>query len=364
MDFKGKDIEEWFLARGKGKKELKFFPHKENYILRYEYLSDQFYTKIHPFVMQGAAYKDGTFLNDHGKEHIKTVIQRSTELVQAKDCSLTEYETYILLMAIHVHDVGNILGRNGHEFTASDVLRDYAGHAGQDRIEWDCIFDIAEAHGGDPKDKITNLVDEKILNFYVRKKLIASILKFADELSDDRTRSNRFLLTTIDANTGNPILPKESLLFHKFSYCLHTVDIDLLAKRICLKFDVEEDDLTKTFKKPIKGIANKFSNQYLINEIYERTFKTHIERIYCLKFTRGIIDIESIVVDIAITLNSKDERNRRIKKNIHYILGETGYPLLSDDDFFKMLPKLNDYTGKKIKEQINHNSLTDVSTGD
>ncbi|GAB6013395.1 HD domain-containing protein [Viscerimonas tarda] len=353
MDLKGKDLEEWFLSQ-KGKATLKNFPHKENYVLRYEYLSEQFYTKIHPFVMQGAAYKDGVFLNDHGKEHIKTVIQRSSELVCTKECCLTHYEVYILLMAIHVHDVGNILGRNGHEFSSTTVLRDYAEQAGQDRIEWDCIFDIAEAHGGEPKDKISNLVDEKILNCNVRKQLLASILKFADELSDDRSRANRFMLTTIDSNTKKPILPEEGLLFHKYSYCLHTVDIDLSSKCINLKFDIEEDDLKRKYKKPKKGEEGKFLEQYLIQEIFERTYKSHLERIYCSRFMRTYINLNVLVINIEITLNKRDARNKRIKKSIRYILGEVGYPQSDHDDIFKLCPELKDYTGEKIVEFINN----------
>jgi hypothetical protein len=238
MDLKGKNLEEWFLSQKKVRKILNNFPHGENYVLRYEYLSDQFYTKIHPFVMQGAAFADREFLNEHGKPHIETVIQRSSDLVSTNGCTLSLYEAYILLMAIHVHDIGNILRRENHEFSASIVLHDYANHAGQDRIEWDCIFDIAEAHGGKPKDKISDLIDEKILNHHIRKKLLASILKFADELSDDRARANRFLLTTTNTSTNRPMIPEKSELFHKYSYCLHTVDVELEAKRVNYKFDM------------------------------------------------------------------------------------------------------------------------------
>ena len=362
MDLKGKDLEEWFVSRGK--KCHRNFPHNEDYISRYKNLTDQFNKRIHPFVMQGAAYSDGVFLNDHGPEHIKTVIRRVSELINTEKCLLSEYEVYILLMSIHIHDMGNILGRNNHEINSQVILQDYSQHAGQDRIEWDCIFEIAEAHGGEPKDKISDLIDEKILQKTVRKKLLASLLKFADELSDDRTRANRFLLTTKEQSLQSSLLPEESQLFHMFSYCLHTVDIDLQGKRILLKFDVEEKYLTKTFKKRKKTKKKTYFEQYLINEIYERTYKTHLERIYCSRFFREHVNLETLVVDIEITLEQIDARRKNVKNHIHYVLGETGYPQSKYKDFFKMLPELTDYTGEKIKEQINLNSLTDVSTGD
>ena len=57
-----------------------------------------------------AEYKDG-FLTDHGPEHVKTVARRAADLLHYPEPTfpqLTPYEVYLLLLAIHFHDVGNL----------------------------------------------------------------------------------------------------------------------------------------------------------------------------------------------------------------------------------------------------------------
>jgi hypothetical protein len=299
MDFKGrKTIEEYFTSLDGS--DASFFPHGLNYVHRYNYASQEINAWINRFVVRGAIITDGGYLNDHGPDHIKKVILRVSQLLGSPTITLSEYETYLLLMAIHIHDCGNILGRTGHEINAVIVINKLGVNAGQDRIEWDTIFEIAEAHGGEPKDKIRELVDEKILDFQVRKRILAALLKFGDELADDRTRASKFQL-------GEGLLPKEAEVYHKFSYCLHSVDIDIHARQIKLSFDVEENDLVRTYLKEGKGTAEQI---HLVSEIYSRTFKTHLERIYCMRFLRGKVDIEKIRVHIQIILNEKDSRNK------------------------------------------------------
>lgn len=347
------NLEQWFLSLKK--KDLDKFPSKDDYIIRYSFLSEEFYKKIDSYVVLSANSRDNMFLNDHGKEHIKKVIQKASELLISQRCDLEPYEAYILLMAIHIHDIGNILGREGHEYNSIEVISEYKEIAGMDRLEWDCIFEVAEAHGGNPKDKISELVDEKILDLNIRKRLLASILKFADELADDRSRSARFLLQKKNGE-GFSLIPEQSEIFHKYSYCLHTVDIDLANKSVMLKFDIEEDDLLRTFKKPKDG---GFIETYLLDEIYQRTYKTHLERTYCSRFFRDYISVDIIQVRITITLKEKDERNKYKKIHIDYDLGEIGYPQL--DTVMAVCPGLVEYTGEYVKECLTKNVMKDVT---
>src|ERR1039457_2256022 len=110
MDLRGKNLVDWLRKQPSDK-----FPGCKSYIHRYDSVEEFLTREVHPLVATGAALVDGIFLNDHGPGHITTVIQRATELVAAKACALSPYEVYLLLAAIQVHDVGNILGRKGHE---------------------------------------------------------------------------------------------------------------------------------------------------------------------------------------------------------------------------------------------------------
>lgn len=355
MDLNGKTLEQWFLTL-----EMKdnIFPYDLSYPKDYDGIATKLNKWVHPYVNTGAMIEDGGCLTDHGPDHIKKVILRASELVQNSNCELTEYEVFILLMAIHIHDIGNILGRDDHEFNSLGVMKKAGLDAGRDRIEWDTIFEIAEAHGGKPKDKISNLDPEKILDKYVRKRLLAAILKFADELADDRTRANRFALFAEK-------LPKESVIYHKYAYSLHSVDINHKAGQVSLSFDIEEDDVNKTFLKKVKDVdTGKWidTEQYLIDEIYERTLKTHLERTYCMRFMRSDIEITMVRVAIRITLNEEDPRdNKRKKRNITYDLGERGYPTIHPHEITTLCPQLEEYSGEKVLEKITHKNLENVT---
>lgn len=354
MNLEGhKTIEDYFKSINELSKHI--FPHDDRYVTRYNYLSNQLNLWIHPFVVKGGMSIDGGYLNDHGPDHILKVIFRATQLINKSEIILSEYEIYMLLTAIHIHDVGNIIGRQGHEINSLEIINKFGTAAGHDRIEWDCIFEIAEAHGGNPKDKISDLTTEQILDFPVRKRLLAAILKLADELAEDRTRASRFQLE-------NDMIPELAELYHKYSFCLHSTHIDLSARQINLSFDVEENDLCKTFKKTIKEDGRDVIKEvYLIDEIYERTYKTHLERMYCMRFTRPHLEIDKIRVDIQITTNIKDTRNRSIKKHITYDIGEVGYPSISFDGIFSICPKLKEFKGDVLCQLSHSHTLTDVT---
>lgn len=331
------------------------FPRGEDYVARYKDLSNLLYTKIHPFVEKGATIIDGGCLNNHGKEHIKSVISWASKLIRNMKSydrypNLSAYEIYILLMVIHIHDVGNILGRNGHELNASKVVSEEGIDKRHDRIEWECIFDIAESHGGKEKDKISKLINDPILGFPVRRQLLAAILKLSDELSDDRSRASEILLKL-------KTLPPEAEIYHKYSYALHTVRFDNDTKNIFLYFDLEEKDTTQIFKKSDK--KGLLQDAYIIDEIYARTLKTYFECIYCMKYLRPYIEINEIRVLITITLNPKNEKTN--KRTIKYDLNDNGYPEYCENDFFKKCPHLVSYTGKLIKSLIEDNKLENVN---
>jgi hypothetical protein len=348
-------IEDWFL---KIPMKDNIFPYNYNYVKEYQAISNHLNHWVHPFVNTGAMMRDGGCLTDHGPEHIKKVILRATELLRSINCKLNEYEVFVLLMAIHIHDIGNIKRRKGHEINSLIVLNEVGGlRKGSDRIEWDVIFEIAEAHGGDPKDKISDLEPEKILNFDVNKPLLAAILKFADELADDRTRANRYELI-------QETLPEESLIYHKYAYALHSVNVDSITKEVSLLFDVEEDDVNRTYLKKVKDEQGNWvdTQQYLIDEIYERTLKTHLERSYCVRFMRPHIEIDVVRVTITVTLNEVDSRDhKRKKRKISYDLGERGYPTLHPNSITSICPQLEDCTGQKIYDRIKNNTLENVS---
>ena len=89
----------------------------------------------------------------HNSEHFDEVVLYAGELLGVKDGSedvknLSPYELYVLLVAIRVHDAGNIHGREEHERKCFTVLRNCGAASGDDDAEKKIIGSIAQAHGG------------------------------------------------------------------------------------------------------------------------------------------------------------------------------------------------------------------------
>src|SRR3972149_1917849 len=124
MYLKNQFLDEWLIAYNKGTKDFRCFPFSYDYPTKYHDIANKLEKWVHPFVNQGAMLQDNGFLTNHGPDHIKTVIKRATQLVanMNKKDELSPYEVYILLMAIQVHDVGNIISRNGHEESSVAII--------------------------------------------------------------------------------------------------------------------------------------------------------------------------------------------------------------------------------------------------
>lgn len=278
---------------------------------------------IHKSVVASANYHDAengllVYLNDHGIGHIQTVISRATELVKSNNLELNISEVYYLLLAIHIHDIGNIHGRKNHVDDLEKVLIELKHHmGGLDRIHIKNIESIAKAHGGETitgdKDKIA-LLPETISTMInpIRVRLLASILRLADEIADDQCRCDSNLIKRKD--TDNP-----SYAYHLYSHCLTNVQVDHDNKQINYSFNIPLIYASTKINK-----INKYV--YIIDEIHKRTHKTFHELIYTMRFTRGCIDLNKLQVDIEF---ESEYGASYSPEKITYSLYEQGYPELS-----------------------------------
>ena len=258
------------------------------------------------------------FLNDHGSNHIDKVIEKAFEILKNINFTvpLNEFEIFILLCAIQIHDIGNVYGRVEHEKNLSSIFETACNNIIIDTPEKRVIKNIAMMHGGKNKngnkDTISALCSvEEICGMTIRTRLLAAVLRFADELSDDCTRANR---AALDLN----LLGINSEIYHKYSQVLHTVNIekdsDNQDYHILLVYELEAKMLSVEYD---MGNTKKF----LLDEIYDRTLKVEQERRYCMKFMCPFINIGRIIVKI----NIYDDNSYQIDK-ISYCLEDTTYP--------------------------------------
>jgi len=238
------------------------------------------------------------------------VIIRASDLIRTQHHELSWYEVYFLLTATLFHDVGNLYGRARHERNAVTVMQRVGMLLGNESVEKRLISQIAEAHGGEingSKDTISRLPNEAVvLNRTVRPQALAALLRFADELADERSRAARYM-------QANSLLPPQSEIFHKYASALHSVR--LTGNMIELYFEIVKSDAVRTFMKGINQV-------YLFDEIKLRTKKMHFERIYCMRHLRLWQRVDKIFVQIEIY---EDEWGPRVRQ-LNYVFEEDGYP--------------------------------------
>jgi hypothetical protein len=275
------------------------------------------------------------YLNNHGSNHVDMVIDRASELLKSSNCDITPYEGYLLLVACYFHDVGIVLGRENHEDKARDIMQTLGKSAGNDEAEKRMILKIAAAHSGNfngNKDKIEYLEPKPhLFGQRIRKRFLAAILRFADELADERSRASRFLLETNSIS----VVPG-SELYHAYSFSLLSVITE--GDTIHLRYEIDEPTALRKYKK-------KDSEIYLLDEIYERTIKMHLERVYCVRFLRPYIQIDKIEVRIEVYKKSEGIPDTAFEK-IAYTISETGYPEWPLKGIYALTDKLTENSGK------------------
>lgn len=290
----------------------------------FDQLSRIFTTKIHPEIKTKILEieKEG-YYNDHGIEHINMVIDRASKIIHAFiqneiSFKISNYELFILLVSTHLHDAGHLIGkRKEHSNKVHELLFRHCGSL-LTTAERRTIADIAKAHGG-KEDPIGKLVDEHISGFEIRTQLLASILRLADELAEDKTRASQGLLDLEDdgIDETNTHIDKYSEVFHRFSQSLDSIRIQ--GNEIKISFCINQLMLEKVFEK--KKENGDIESVYLLDEIYSRTYKTFLETLYCNRFFPAKSRFNSIKVKIDL-LGKFDESF----KTISYELIEKGYP--------------------------------------
>lgn len=350
---KVKNIENAFIALREKEED---FPIGKNYINLYEELKKKFDTEVHPEIKAKILEieKEG-FYNDHGVDHIKMVIDRATWLLNtlSKDeegLYISSYELFILLMAIQLHDAGHLISpRSKHAEKGKELLAKFDSGKVLSTAERKHIGDIAKAHGG-KEDPIGNLPHEEDLSHQkIRPRLLAAILRLADELAEDKTRAANFLL-----DIGN--ITPTSEIFHRYSASLDSVSIS--GGEVKLNFYIQDDVLLKQYSMNTKSGNIK---KYLLDEIYDRTFKTFTESLYCSRFLPEKARINTVKVNVHILKSKDDEEIRKIS----YELKETGYPFVSNRDIYDLCESLKEnnvkidgeFIKKYIEEQADYESI-------
>lgn len=291
---------------------------------------------IHESVVQGASLADGGLLTGHGPAHIARVGEVASSIINQCPEELSDYEKFILLVAIQIHDIANIKGREKHEKRIPAVWKKVIAELAFDAFDKSLAEQIASAHGGkigNDKNTIGQLEpDGPWNNQHVRPRFLAALLRVSDELAEDPDRSARTLMA-LDQ------VPRENEIYHVYAGGLHSIAPEISSSSVRLSFAFNEDLFMRSLG---KGDKEKF----LLDEIYERAVKTWLECIYCSRFFPGF-ELKKVHVEILIfgkTDNDDDYINQR-KEHIRFYLEDDGYPRLGEVPIFDLSKDIGDFRG-------------------
>lgn len=340
-------LEFWLKERAKNAND---FPHASgNQFDRYLQIKGYCEREVYKWIGAGTSSEDQGVYTDHSIDHFNAVIIYAGKLLGLNtldskvELGLHPYEVFILLVSILLHDAGNILGRKEHEKKPLQIFMDMGAAICSDRFEAMPIAKIAEVHGGKAIDEKGSVTKDTIRNANLdedacyrsisyRPRLIASLVRFADEICEDRSRAARFLL-----ERGS--LPEKSEIFHSYAMSISSVDVDLGSKCINIKYELNHDDILD--KKGKNGFK-----QYLIDEINERLEKMFRELCYCKCFMYEVVSITKIRATVII-YDQSSEAQRKVLE-----LKEDGYP---PSTVFSMGSTYPEWNGEHVKHLIEGN---------
>lgn len=259
----------------------------------------------------------GGIYTGHDSAHFDDVVKYAWMLLGNPKCDeasahiagFTPFEIYVLLMAIRIHDVGNICGRELHEMRCLEVLQEISDIS-DDSFETTKIVQVAQAHGGRHrllgKDTIGALPEvDTVGSCKLHMRALAAITRFADEICETSRRASTFLLL-------KGLLPEKSKIYHQYAYSIKSaiVENDRILR---LTYQIDDSLLNRTWE-VLGGWC------YLSDFILERLAKLNTERIYYNQFVDARFQVSNIEARVQV-VHGMDVKHEEIVRTVRQ-----GYP--------------------------------------
>lgn len=347
------------LLKEKAKEKDKFPDMQIDYFEKYNDLlrglEQNVYDTINTTLAANSKSKDGAAIyTAHGKDHFDEVVRFAGDLLginkpnfkQNENINaLKPYEIFLLLAAIRVHDTGNMFGREQHEKKCFHILKNIIPLSTTlwSDPEKKIIANIAQAHGGKrnngDKDVISQLESKRQgtgNDGDFRPQLLASIVRFADEICELRSRASIILLE-------HDALPRHCQIYHVYAKSIANVKIENDPLCVSIEYQITQNDATK--KWGCEKRENDKNEVYLIEEIINRLSKMDQERKYCNIFSRALYSVDSIKAKITIT----DDQQDIIEEIPVPILNDISYP---ESSYTKLKKDMERYCSEDFLKKI------------
>lgn len=241
------------------------------------------------------------YFTDHGRGHIESVIHCASQLfsnvVRKKD-DLSSFDMFLVLSSIIWHDAGMVSKRSGHQELLAHTMKDIRELAFSHPSAFRLVDSIVKSHTGNEGLQIPDQGYKYTFapgkDYDVYPQALAGVLRFADEISENRTRVSLPLL-----RSGK--VPEENLIFWHYAASISSSTIEPSRKRAVINFEIQSDVLFKRFpSKEFFDHCDINRSITLIEYIVCRVEKANNERIYCGRHFARYCDLRELVVRISV----------------------------------------------------------------
>ncbi len=294
------------------------------------YLSEDYY----PWVQAKCRW-----FTDHGEKHIESVISSANQLLAGTSKQpLTCVDMFVLLSSIIWHDVGMVKSRASHAKETEAFLSKVRETCLPDPTFFRFASHIAQAHSSEeglnilyPSEDCTPPCSHKTCSIYP--KSLAAVLRFADEISENRTRVNTSIFD---------LVPEENRIYWAYASSISATRAEPERNRVVVSVELQREDAIRRYECPkkLEGRADSEGKISLIEYLVCRLEKMNRERAYCFPHITRYAMISSIEVRLQICEGTDCEKIDDIVLG-EGNLGSTEYPELNIfDEFFREYPQL------------------------
>ena len=314
-----------------------YYHEADNYLKQYRGMEETFFTTVHPATDVGLALAEAkraigvtpNIFTCHGSQHVCDVIKSMDIIASAiaeksPSEALNPKEAFLILCAAHVHDAANVIDRENHPENCGIILHNHKEYF-IDTFTMQDIYSIASVHGGRDEKYGKDTIRQIDANNYTKPRLplLASILRLADELSENEAR-------VIKPVTESHELSEASKLANAYAKCFRK--FELLNTTLYINFGLYPSERNLTVNVNPTGCIT------LIQFIEEKINTIEQEAKYCSQYGQPQLFINQIAVVITIYASHAPSKVEQVEKFDLFLY--QGYPN-SLSPLCKRSPQLN-----------------------
>jgi hypothetical protein len=211
--------------------------------------------------------------------------------------SLNCLDLFLLLSAIIWHDVGMVATRSNHAAAATSFISRVRESFFPELPFYRLVSLMTRAHSGNEGWASLQSSEEVAACTHntctIYPQSLAAMLRFADEISETRTRISPVLLKDV---------PDANRLYWEYANCITASKPEPVRNRILLSLEVQVQSALARYSCPteLSSRADQQGKISLIEYIICRLEKMNNERVYCFPYLTRYANIRSIEVRLQI----------------------------------------------------------------